>query len=87
MGSVVVTHRLSRSLACEIFLDQGLNPCLLHQEVDSLPLSHREAPPPPPLPTPIQLYRVVLIEEMISRFGWTQLGVQGLQEDGETGGK
>ena len=29
-GSVIVAHRLSCS-ACEIFLDQGSNPCLLHR--------------------------------------------------------
>ena len=34
-------HRLSCSLAYGIFPDQGLNPCLLHWEVDSLPLSHQ----------------------------------------------
>ena len=32
-GSVVVVHGLSG-----IFLDQGLNPCLLHWQADSLPL-------------------------------------------------
>ena len=40
-GSVVVTYRLSCSMACGIFQDQGLNPCLLHQQADSLPLSHQ----------------------------------------------
>ena len=34
-GSIVVVNVLSRSEACGIFLDQGLNPCLLHQPVDS----------------------------------------------------
>ena len=35
-------HRLnSCSAACGIFLDQGLNPCLLHWQADSLPLSHQ----------------------------------------------
>ena len=35
-------HRLnSCSSACGIFLDQGLNSCLLHWQVDSLPLSHQ----------------------------------------------
>ena len=29
-GSVVVTHGLSCSLACGIFLDQGSSPCPLH---------------------------------------------------------
>ena len=34
-GSVVVAHRLSCPEACGIFLDQGLNPCLLHWQVNS----------------------------------------------------
>ena len=34
-GSVVVAHGLSCSVACGIFPDQGLNPCLLHWHVDS----------------------------------------------------
>ena len=29
--------------ACRIFLDKGSNLCLLHWQVDSLPLSHQEA--------------------------------------------
>ena len=37
-GSIVVAHELGCSW---IFLDQGLNPCLLHWPVDSLPLSHQ----------------------------------------------
>ena len=37
-------HRLSCSTACGTFLDQGLNPCLLHWQVDSLPLSHHGSP-------------------------------------------
>ena len=34
--------RLSCSAACGIFLNQGSNPCLLHWQADSLPLSHQE---------------------------------------------
>ena len=34
-GSVVVAHRLSCSMACGIFLDQGLNPFPLHWQADS----------------------------------------------------
>ena len=30
--------------ACGIFLDQGLHPCLLQWEADSLPLSHQGSP-------------------------------------------
>ena len=36
--------RLSCSLACGIFLDQGLNLCLLHWEVGSYPLYHQGSP-------------------------------------------
>ena len=43
-GPAVVVLRLSCSAACGIFLDQGLNPCLLHWQVDSLPLSHQGSP-------------------------------------------
>ena len=43
-SSVVVSHRLSCSTACEIFLDQGQNPCLLYWQADSLPLSHQGSP-------------------------------------------
>ena len=34
-GSVVVAHRLSSPAACEIFLNQGSNPCPLHCDMDS----------------------------------------------------
>ena len=43
-GSTAVAHRFSYSVACGIFPDQGLNPCLLHWQADSLPLSHRRSP-------------------------------------------
>ena len=33
-------HVLSCSASCMIFPDQGSNPCLLHWQADSLPLSH-----------------------------------------------
>ena len=36
----VVAHRLSCSASRRIFLDQGLNLCLLHWQVDSYPLYH-----------------------------------------------
>ena len=35
---------LSRSEACGVFLDQGWSPCLLHWQVDSLPLSRQRSP-------------------------------------------
>ena len=35
VGSVVVVHGFSCSVACEIFLDQGSNPCPLHWQADS----------------------------------------------------
>ena len=36
--------RLSCSRACEIFTDQGSNPCLLHWQADSWPLNHQGSP-------------------------------------------
>ena len=50
-GSWALGHRLnsygaqaSCSEACGIFLDQGRNPCLLHWQVDSSPLSYHRRP-------------------------------------------
>ena len=43
-GSVLLAHGLSYFFAGEIFLDKGLNPCLLHWQVDTLQLSHRGIP-------------------------------------------
>ena len=47
----LLQHRLnicgiwvSCSVACGIFLDQELNPCLLNWQADSLPRSHQESP-------------------------------------------
>ena len=41
---MVVAHGLSCSVACEIFLDQGLNPCLLRWPADYYPLCHQKSP-------------------------------------------
>ena len=43
-GLVVVVLSLSCSEACGIFPGQGSNPCLLHWQVGSLPLSHQGSP-------------------------------------------
>ena len=43
-GSVVVAYRPSRSVACGIFPDQGLNLCPLHWQADSQPLRHQGSP-------------------------------------------
>ena len=43
-GSVVVAHRPSCSMACEIFPDQGSNLCPLHWQADSQPLRHQGSP-------------------------------------------
>ena len=43
-GLIGVVQRLSQSRACEIFMDQGSNPCLLHRQADSLPLNHKGSP-------------------------------------------
>ena len=47
IGSVVVARGLRCSWACRVFPYQGLNPCLsclVHLQVDSLPLSHQGRP-------------------------------------------
>ena len=44
MSSVVLVHELSYPKACGIFPDQGPNPCLLHWQVNSSPLSLGETP-------------------------------------------
>ena len=43
-GSVVVAQRLSCSVTCGIFPEEGLNPCGLHWQVDSYPLYHQGSP-------------------------------------------
>ena len=43
-GSVLMMHRLCCSAACGIFPDQGSNPCLLHWQADSLPVSYQGSP-------------------------------------------
>ena len=43
-GLVIGAHSLSCSETCEIFPDQGLNPCLLHWQADSSLLSHQGSP-------------------------------------------
>ena len=40
-GSAAVVHRPSCSAACEILLVRGSNPCPLHWQVNSLPLSQQ----------------------------------------------
>ena len=39
-----MAHELSCSTACGIFLDQALNLCPLHSQVDSYPLSYQGSP-------------------------------------------
>ena len=43
-GSAAVVHGPSCSAACGILLVQGSNPCPLHWQVNSLPLSHQGSP-------------------------------------------
>ena len=43
-GSAVAVQGLSCSPACGILPDQGLYPCILHQQTHSLPLSHQGSP-------------------------------------------
>ena len=44
-GSAIMAHGPSRSVACGILPDQGLNPCPLHWQADPQPLRHQGSPP------------------------------------------
>ena len=44
VGSVIVAHGPSCSVACGILPDQGSNPCPLHWQADSQPLRHQGSP-------------------------------------------
>ena len=41
VGSIVMAHRLSCSVACGVLLNHGLNPCHSCWQVDSYPLYHQ----------------------------------------------
>ena len=43
-GSAAMAHRPSRSAACGIFPDRGMNPCPLHRQADCQPLRHQGSP-------------------------------------------
>ena len=43
-ASAVVALGLGSYAACGIFPDQGSNPCILHRQADSFPLSHQGSP-------------------------------------------
>ena len=57
-ASFVVVRRLSFSLACEIFMDQGSNLHFLHWQVGSQPLGHQESP--------IDLFSRILILSLLT---------------------
>ena len=44
VGSAAVLQGLSCHMACGVFPDQGLNPCPLHWQADSLSLDHEGSP-------------------------------------------
>ena len=75
-SSIVEAHKLSCSIACGIFPDQGSNPrllCLLHWQLDSLPLSHLGSPH-----SSIFAWRIPWIEEP---GGLQSVGLQRLRHD------
>ena len=59
--STVAVHGLSWSVPRGIFLDQGSNPCLLHWQVDYLPLSHHGRL--------LLVFKLILIEKKIITLG------------------
>ena len=61
-ASIVAAHRFSCSLACGIFLNQGLIPCLLSWQAASLPLSHWGSP--------FCMYNFTAEPQSVSTFIW-----------------
>ena len=65
-----MAHGPCCSAACEVFLNQGSNPCLPHWQVDSLPLSHQGSPvrllePHKPRSFSEEIVRMTRVEKMI----------------------
>ena len=69
-GSVVVAHEFSCCEARGIFGDQGLNPCLLPWQADSLPLSHQGGPSSSLLK---KKKSDLFIFQMLALFHWAQV--------------
>ena len=63
-GSVVVAHGPSCSAARGIFPDQGSNPCPLHWQADSQPLSHQGSPHKQ------FLIEIILFDLLVYLFSW-----------------
>ena len=51
------------SVACRIFLDQRLNPCLLHWQANSLPLSHKRSPKPVLVSVNLKKKKIKMLQE------------------------
>ena len=62
-GLAVVAHGLSCSAACGILPGQGLNPCPLHWQADSQPLSHQGSPSPLLFNIVLELLATIIREE------------------------
>ena len=67
-----MAHRLSCSVACGIFLDQGSNPCSLHWQADSYPLHHQGSPQQ-------------LLYKLWDKYFWGSAPVIGAQPSARTG--
>ena len=75
-GSVIVAHGPSRSAACGILPDQGLNPRSLHRQADSQPPHHQGSPKFPIFNCSILLYLSMvntlffLFSDLLCTFGF-----------------
>ena len=64
-----MAHGLSCSAACEIFLEEGSNPCPLHWQLDSYPLDHQGNP------MQVFLKQMFVFVVLILFWFWTKLSL------------
>ena len=76
-----MTHQFSYPLAHRIFPDQGLNPCPLHWQVDSLPLAHHGSPGSFFKKLNIPLYFLSMAPLGIYPNNWKLVSIQNLHTD------
>ena len=89
LGSITQAQKLwcmgCSSMARGIFSDQGSNLCLLHWQVDSLPLSHQGSTPSANFPYYIWILLCTVMAISCSMYSTTEHMVSALKENRKTG--
>ena len=85
IGSIVLVHGLSFSMVCGMFPDQGSNPCLLHWQVDSLPLNHQGSTPAPNFHSYIWILLCTVMAISFSVYSTIERMISALKENRKSG--